>query len=103
VSELERQFALYHGVSDCVACNSGTDALYLALRSLGIQAGDEVITSTFSFIATAEAINLVGAVPVFVDIDINTFTSMWHCWKKRLLPRRKRLSQYTFWAICQYV
>ncbi|MFM7716185.1 MAG: DegT/DnrJ/EryC1/StrS family aminotransferase, partial [Microcystis sp.] len=73
VSELERQFALYHGVSDCVACNSGTDALYLALRSLGIQAGDEVITSTFSFIATAEAINLVGAVPVFVDIDINTF------------------------------
>jgi dTDP-4-amino-4,6-dideoxygalactose transaminase len=73
VSELEGQFALYHGVSDCVACNSGTDALYLALRALGIGAGDEVITSTFSFIATAEAINLVGAKPVFVDIDINTF------------------------------
>jgi dTDP-4-amino-4,6-dideoxygalactose transaminase len=55
VSELERQFALYHGVSDCVACNSGTDALYLALRPLGIQAGDEVITSTFSFIATVRS------------------------------------------------
>ncbi|NCR42586.1 MAG: DegT/DnrJ/EryC1/StrS family aminotransferase [Microcystis aeruginosa W13-11] len=91
VSELERQFALYHGVSDCVACNSGTDALYLALRSLGIQAGDEVITSTFSFIATAEAINLVGAVPVFVDIDINTFNLDVTLLAKALTPQTKAI------------
>lgn len=91
VSELERQFALYHGVSDCVACNSGTDALYLALRSLGIQAGDEVITSTFSFIATAEAINLVGAVPVFVDIDINTFNLDVALLEKALTPQTKAI------------
>ncbi|MDJ0586869.1 DegT/DnrJ/EryC1/StrS family aminotransferase, partial [Microcystis sp. M49636_WE2] len=91
VSELERQFALYHGVSDCVACNSGTDALYLALRALGIQAGDEVITSTFSFIATAEAINLVGAVPVFVDIDINTFNLDVALLEKALTPQTKAI------------
>ncbi|NCR53846.1 MAG: DegT/DnrJ/EryC1/StrS family aminotransferase [Microcystis aeruginosa L211-07] len=91
VSELERQLALYHGVSDCVACNSGTDALYLALRSLGIQAGDEVITSTFSFIATAEAINLVGAVPVFVDIDINTFNIDVALLEKALTPQTKAI------------
>jgi dTDP-4-amino-4,6-dideoxygalactose transaminase len=91
VSELERQFALYHGVSDCVACNSGTDALYLALRSLGIQAGDEVITSTFSFIATAEAINLVGAAPVFVDIDINTFNLDVALLEKAITPQTKAI------------
>ncbi len=91
VSELERQFALYHGVSDCVACNSGTDAIYLALRALGIEAGDEVITSTFSFIATAEAINLVGAVPVFVDIDINTFNLDVALLEKALTPQTKAI------------
>ncbi|MEG3438679.1 DegT/DnrJ/EryC1/StrS family aminotransferase [Pannus brasiliensis CCIBt3594] len=73
VSEFERQFARYHGTSDCVSCNSGTDALYLALRALGIGPGDEVITSPFTFIATAETITMVGATPVFVDIDLDTF------------------------------
>lgn len=91
VSELERQFALYHDVRDCVACNSGTDALYLALRALGIQAGDEVITSTFSFIATAEAINLVGAKPVFVDIDINTFNLDGAQIEKAITPQTKAI------------
>jgi len=73
VTGFEKQFATYHGVSDCVACNSGTDALYLALRSLGIGAGDEVITTPFSFFATTEVISAVGAKPVFVDIDPSTF------------------------------
>lgn len=69
----EQQFAAYTGVSDCVVCNSGTDALYLALRALDIGTGDEVITSPFSFFATAEVISAVGAKPVFVDIDAQTF------------------------------
>lgn len=69
----EQQFRDYVGVSDCVACNSGTDALYLALRALGIGAEDEVITTPFSFFATAEVISAVGATPVFVDIDAQTF------------------------------
>ncbi|MBD2335464.1 DegT/DnrJ/EryC1/StrS aminotransferase family protein [Calothrix sp. FACHB-156] len=69
VEGFEKQFAAYHGVTECVACNSGTDALFLALRALNIGAGDEVITTTFTFIATAEVISAVGAKPVFVDID----------------------------------
>ncbi len=69
----EQQFAAYVGVSDCVVCNSGTDALYLALRALGIGPGDEVITTPFTFFATAEVVSAVGAKPVFVDIDAQTF------------------------------
>ncbi|ALF54195.1 Cys/Met metabolism pyridoxal-phosphate-dependent enzyme [Nostoc piscinale CENA21] len=73
IESFEQKFAAYHGVTNCIACNSGTDALYLALRALEIGAGDEVITTPFTFIATAEVISAVGAKPVFVDIDINTY------------------------------
>ncbi|MGA7935575.1 MAG: DegT/DnrJ/EryC1/StrS family aminotransferase [Kovacikia sp.] len=73
VEEFEQQFASYIGTSDCIACNSGTDALYLALRALNIGPGDEVITTPFTFVATAEVISAVGATPVFVDIDDRTF------------------------------
>ncbi|NWF59713.1 MAG: DegT/DnrJ/EryC1/StrS aminotransferase family protein [Fischerella sp.] len=73
VEGFEQQFAAYTGVSQCVACNSGTDALYLALRVFDIGAGDEVITTPFTFIATSEVISAVGAKPIFVDIDANTF------------------------------
>ncbi|TFI55970.1 DegT/DnrJ/EryC1/StrS family aminotransferase [Mastigocladus laminosus UU774] len=73
VGKFEEQFATYHGVNECVACNSGTDALYLALRAFKIGADDEVITTPFTFIATSEVIDAVGAKPVFVDIDATTF------------------------------
>lgn len=73
IEGFEQQFAQYIGTSDCVSCNSGTDALYLALRALNIGAGDEVITSAFTFFATAEVISAVGATPVFVDITPDTF------------------------------
>ncbi|MGB3298409.1 MAG: DegT/DnrJ/EryC1/StrS family aminotransferase [Phormidesmis sp.] len=69
VQSFTEQFAQYIGSPECVTCNSGTDALYLALRALNIGAGDEVITSPFTFIATAEAISAVGAKPVFIDIE----------------------------------
>src|SRR5438477_4067975 len=69
VEKFERSFAEFCGVKHCVALNSGTSALHLALVSAGIGAGDEVITTANTFIATAEAISYTGATPVFVDID----------------------------------
>jgi len=73
VQTFAKAFGAYIGTPECVVCNSGTDALYLALRALNIGPGDEVITSPFTFIATAETISAVGATPVFVDIDLDTF------------------------------
>jgi dTDP-4-amino-4,6-dideoxygalactose transaminase len=73
VQSFASSFGQSVGTEHCVVCNSGTDALYLALRALKIGPGDQVITSSFTFIATAEAISAVGATPVFVDIDLATF------------------------------
>jgi dTDP-4-amino-4,6-dideoxygalactose transaminase len=70
---LEREIAELSGVPHAVACNSGTDALHLALRAAGVGPGDEVVTPAFTFIATAEAISYVGAIPVFADVDPATF------------------------------
>jgi dTDP-4-amino-4,6-dideoxygalactose transaminase len=72
VRSFEEEMARILAVKHAVACNSGTDALVIGLRALGIGQGDEVITTPFTFFATAEAISLVGAVPVFVDIDPRT-------------------------------
>jgi dTDP-4-amino-4,6-dideoxygalactose transaminase len=72
VGEFEKAFAAYCEVKYCVALNSGTSALHLALLALGIKPGDEVITTPNTFIATAEAICYAGAKPVFVDIDPET-------------------------------
>jgi len=72
VAELEDRLAAYTGARHCITVASGTEAIILALMALGIRHGDEVITTPFSFIATAEAIVLVGARPIFVDIDAAT-------------------------------
>lgn len=73
VRELESRLAEFTGIDHCITCSSGTDALLIALMAFGIGAGDAVFTSTFTFIATAEVIALLGATPVFVDIDPRTF------------------------------
>ena len=91
VASFEQAFALAIETSYSVSCNSGTDALILALRSLNIGEGDEVITSSFSFFATAEAITSVGARPVFVDIDPENYLMDLDLIEKVITPRTKAI------------
>ena len=72
VAELEGQLAAFTNSKHCITVASGTEALLIALMALDIQPGDEVITTPFTFAATAEMIVLIGAVPVFVDIEPDT-------------------------------
>ena len=91
VALFEKAFASEIQASYSVSCNSGTDALILALRSLNIGEGDEVITSSFSFFATAEAITSVGARPVFVDIDPENYLMDLDLIEKVITPRTKAI------------
>ena len=72
IAELEQRLANYVGTSHCITVGSGTDALLISLMALGVGPGDEVITPAFTFVATAEVIALLGATPVFVDVDPST-------------------------------
>ena len=91
VDSFEEAFASKVQTSYSVGCNSGTDALILALRSLNIGANDEVITSSFSFFATAEAISNVGARPVFIDIDPENYLMDLRLIEKAITPRTKAI------------
>jgi dTDP-4-amino-4,6-dideoxygalactose transaminase len=73
VKELEQKLASYVGIKHAIGCASGTDALLMALMACGVGPGDAIFTTPFTFIATAEVISLLGATPVFVDIDPRTF------------------------------
>ncbi len=91
VQAFEKEFAAYCGCHHGIGVASGTDALALALRACGVGPGDEVVTVANTFIATVEAIALVGARPVFVDIDADTYTMNWQQLDQVLTPRTRAL------------
>lgn len=102
VSELEKKLAEYVGTKHCISCSSGTDALLLPLMAYGIGKGDAIFTSPFTFIATAEVIALLGATPVFVDIDPRTFNMDPDKLRKTIkeLKNGKKISQGTPNNLC---
>lgn len=91
VKKFEQEAAEYLGVKHAIGVNSGTDALVIGLRAAGISEGDEVITTPFTFFATAEAISQVGAKPIFVDINRDTFNIDPEQVAKHITPRTKAI------------
>ena len=91
ITELESLLAKYIGVKHCITAASGTDSLEIALRALGVGAGDEVVTVPFTWISTAEVIGLVGAKPVFVDIEPQTYNINIDLIEGAITPRTKAI------------
>src|SRR5437868_9126989 len=91
IAELETKLAQHTGSKYALTCASGTDALVIPMMALGIGAGDEVITTAFSFIATAETICLAGAKPVYVDIDPVTYNIDVKAIEKAITPKTKAI------------
>jgi UDP-2-acetamido-2-deoxy-ribo-hexuluronate aminotransferase len=100
IEELERRLADRVGVSHCIALASGTDALLVAMMALGVGRGDEVVTSPFTFIATAEMIALLGAVPVFVDVEPLTYNLDPTHLEAALSPRTRAIMPVALFGQC---
>jgi len=100
VAELEERLAAYVGVSHCITCANGTDALQIVQMALGIGPGDEVITPGFTYIATAETVALLGAKPVYVDVDERTCNLDVAQLEAAITPRTKAIVPVSLYGQC---
>jgi UDP-2-acetamido-2-deoxy-ribo-hexuluronate aminotransferase len=100
VAELEAALATYTGAKHCITVGSGTDALVVSLMALGIKAGDEVITVPFSFASSAEAVVLVGATPVFVDVEPDTALMDASLIEVAITPRTRAILPVSLYGQC---
>lgn len=100
VKELENALQTYTGAKHCVTVASGTEALLISLMALGVGAGDEVITTSFTFVATAEVIVLLGATPVFVDVEPDTCNIKVADIEARITPRTKAIIPVSLYGQC---
>jgi UDP-2-acetamido-2-deoxy-ribo-hexuluronate aminotransferase len=100
VNELEEKLAAYTGAKYCITCANGTDALQIAQMALGIGPGDEVITPGFTYIATAETVALLGAKPVYVDIDPRTYNLDPKLLEAAITPRTKAIIPVSLYGQC---
>ncbi|NLC36035.1 MAG: DegT/DnrJ/EryC1/StrS family aminotransferase [Alcaligenaceae bacterium] len=100
VEQLEDALATFTGARHCITCGNGTDALQIALMGLGIGPGDEVITPGFAYIATAEAITLAGARPVYADIDASSYTVDPASVEARITPRTRAIMPVSLFGQC---
>jgi len=100
VSELEKALAEFTGTKHCIACANGTDALQVAQMAFGIGPGDEVIVPGFTFIATAETVALLGAKPVYVDIDPRTYNIDPALIEAAITPRTKAIMPVSLFGQC---
>lgn len=100
VAELEEKLATYTGAKYCITCANGTDALQIAQMALGIGTGDEVITPGFTYIATAETVALLGAKPVYVDIDPKTYNLDVTKLETAITPKTKAIIPVSLYGQC---
>ena len=91
VNDFATNLATYHGSKHCIPCANGTDALQIALMALDIKAGDEIITPSFTYIATVEVAALLGIKPVFVEVDVDTFCIDHTVIEKAITPKTKAI------------
>lgn len=100
VRELEQKLADYTGAKHCISCGNGTDALMMALMALDLKPDDEIITSPFSFLATSEVAAILNIIPVFVDIEANSFNINPSLIEAAISPRTKAIIPVSLYGLC---